>query len=458
VASGKEISGVFTSLDSIVFKCQNNALNPIPATPSWIATLVWGMDSTLVSPDDTFTLTMPCVFSIPLGSNTLDLQAEGKTYATCLVTAGGVSLPYSTIQCTVTNDILLGDVVEGTVFFPVTFNGGGSSSPADLECAVKITSGRNNIAFLDGSSLLSTVVDFNEGSENGKDLLLLNNYIKSLPASNNLQALVMGSGNCQGQTSVSLVAMTVSVGGINAAIDCDSLEPHVTNGINDWSFPESSEPGDFDFYTECSPGRVLFLVNDLAPGLRPYMNFAFSDPTSDAIQVQVSVSNACDDGTEYTDAYLTIYNRLVNEEAGSSGRIIPRPITTVTTPCTGTITITSTAFGNDGTNTEIIEVPITTTTITTAWSGSFTTSTTAIGEGTNTVIIEILIPTVTITTGWTGSDTTTTTATGDDGTNTLIIETPVPTVTITTPWTGADTTSVTITGTDGTNTLAIETP
>lgn len=64
IVRAAEITGVFTSFDSLVF--QNGGTYPYeaPANPSWIATLSWAMDGNVVAPGDTFTLHMPCTFKL----------------------------------------------------------------------------------------------------------------------------------------------------------------------------------------------------------------------------------------------------------------------------------------------------------------------------------------------------------------------------------------------------------
>ena len=53
------------------------------ATPTWTAVIGWSLDGATASAGDTFTLDMPCVFKFITDQTSIDLVADGRTYATC---------------------------------------------------------------------------------------------------------------------------------------------------------------------------------------------------------------------------------------------------------------------------------------------------------------------------------------------------------------------------------------
>ncbi|CAK7913340.1 flocculation protein Flo5p [[Candida] anglica] len=147
--------------------------------------------------------------------------------------------------------------------------------------------------------------------------------------------------------------------------------------------------------------------------------------------------------------------------------LCPVPVTTITTPWTGTFTSTSTLTPSnpDGTTTVEIFTPPQLTTVTTPWTGTFTsTSTITPSNSDGTTTVEIFTPPhlTTVTTPWTGTFTSTSTITpsNSDGTTTVEIFTPPHLTTVTTPWTGTFTSTSTITpsNSDGTTTVEIFTP
>ncbi|CAK7915503.1 flocculation protein Flo5p [[Candida] anglica] len=147
--------------------------------------------------------------------------------------------------------------------------------------------------------------------------------------------------------------------------------------------------------------------------------------------------------------------------------LCPVPVTTITTPWTGTFTSTSTLTPSnpDGTTTVEIFTPPQLTTVTTPWTGTFTsTSTITPSNSDGTTTVEIFTPPhlTTVTTPWTGTFTSTSTITpsNSDGTTTVEIFTPPHITTVTTPGTGTATSTLTITpsNSDGTTTVEIFTP
>ena len=51
----KEITGIFTSFDSLTYSDAGNYGYQGPGNPTWTATLGWSLDGSVASPGDTFT-------------------------------------------------------------------------------------------------------------------------------------------------------------------------------------------------------------------------------------------------------------------------------------------------------------------------------------------------------------------------------------------------------------------
>ncbi|ODV77031.1 uncharacterized protein CANTADRAFT_29324, partial [Suhomyces tanzawaensis NRRL Y-17324] len=386
--------------DSLVSKPQPAVNITTPATPSWVASLSWAMSANAVVPGDTFGLTMPCVFTFTNGNKTFDLQAEGKTYATCLLTAGEMSLSYSSVQCTVTNEINNGDVVDGIAYFPITFNVGGSSNPVDLECSTRFKPGMNTITFSDGKNSLSNTAIFNGGEEisrivlvqEGNNLVLANetSHVRYLPQQGVYQGFEV-SEDC-GENESTCVEMGLFLNG--GSLNCSSLNVFIAkpNEFNEWGFPTIARKVKYRLFF-CTNQQVTLKVDQTPPGYRVYFDIQFKYPPVSRIGTRSFASTFCGLDNHYSTWGKTISSLKVGE-AGSNGHILKNSSTT---------------------------------TVTSGWTGSFTTTVTRPGNGTNTVIVETPVPTTattTVSSGWTGSLTTSVSRTGTDGTNTLIVETP----------------------------------
>ncbi|ODV79533.1 bacterial adhesin [Suhomyces tanzawaensis NRRL Y-17324] len=361
VAAGKQVSGVFTSFDSLKYQKGANYPNITPATPSWVATLSWSLDAAKVAPGDTFTLTLPCVFKFTTDSNTINLQADGATYATCTLTGGEILVPYSSMQCTVTNQISNVNLADGTVYFPLTFSVGGSANLADLQNANCFTAGTNTVTFKDGDKALSTTVDFNGGSSNNQGIDSLNYNLKVLPSINTYQHYAL-AGNCPDGYS----SGTLGISGVNAVIDCSSVHAGITNDINAWYYPKSSS-SDFQFQASCSSNQYTITYSNIPAGYRPFIDFLSTNPGV-SLRTVYTDTFTCKNGRRTNDGLTRTWGSYNNGGTGSNGNVVKIVTLTWTGTTTGITTLPfSTGPGN--TQTVVVEVPVPTTTVTSTWTG-----------------------------------------------------------------------------------------
>lgn len=122
MVAGKQVSGVFTEILSLVFKGGTDNV-AAPMTPSWYVGMNWVIDGSAVSAGDTFTLNLPCVFKFttPAKTKSINLAAGGQVYATCNLYSGEVITSFSQLQC-VASDTLDHNVnVSGNVNFLIAF-------------------------------------------------------------------------------------------------------------------------------------------------------------------------------------------------------------------------------------------------------------------------------------------------------------------------------------------------
>ncbi|ODV77179.1 agglutinin-like protein, partial [Suhomyces tanzawaensis NRRL Y-17324] len=461
IATGKQVSGIFKSLDSVVYQLPPGSffLHKTPGSPTWFATLSWEMDDSLVFPGDTFTLTMPYVFKFITSATSVSLTANGETFATCSLEGGELLVPFSLVKCTASDAIgsrdLLGHaiVAMGTIQVPFVFNNGGSSESVDLEGANGLVAGENTITFRDGDNELSTIAVFEGGSNSGNPPNALNFNSKVLPGLNLYQLTMLG-GVCPDGYASGTIGLTVE----QTNIDCETVKVGFTNDVNDFLFPKTYTD-DFQFEETCSSTGYTVTYSNIPAGYRPFLGLLSDNPVGSFGPVTHYVDRyTCNSGQTSNNDETRYWGRYQNSDPNSDGGRV-RIITLTYRGSTTALTTLPFTPGPGNTRTVVVQVPVPTTTVTSSWTGLVTTTITQTAEPgeTATVIIEVPYPVVTITTPWTGTDITSVTVTGTDGTNTLVIETPIPTVTITTPWTGTDISTTTATG-NGTNTVIIETP
>ncbi|ODV81080.1 uncharacterized protein CANTADRAFT_99419 [Suhomyces tanzawaensis NRRL Y-17324] len=285
LAAAKQIEGVFTSFDSIQLSAIPEVQFPTPATPSHLLHFSWEMNSTFASPGDKFVLRMTCVYSVTLGKDTFELIAEGKTYAICSITNAELSDRISLLDCTVTDEINNGDVVEGRAFIPVTFNIGGRASPFDEECALRIIPGSvpvDSLAFGTGNHSISTATNFIGVPESGNDASDVSSIVRYVPSTDNFDGYAVGPSRCLVGSTFN--EFTLMVPGAN--IDCDSVKVHVTDAFNIWGLPAIHY--EEEIYSECSSERIYVRTEaTLGKGVTPFVEYKFTKPGTDIIQTSL---------------------------------------------------------------------------------------------------------------------------------------------------------------------------
>ncbi|ODV80435.1 uncharacterized protein CANTADRAFT_43063, partial [Suhomyces tanzawaensis NRRL Y-17324] len=432
LAAGKQVSGVFKSLDSFVYQMPPGSYYPnkTPASPTWFATLSWEMDSDKISPGDTFTLTMPYVFKFISTTSTIALTADGDTYATCNLIGGELVVAYSSVECTATNSIKETDNIKeafGTLKLPLVLNTGSSANSVDLEAAKVFNPGTNTVTFRDGNNVLSTTATFEGGNNNGNIPSGLNFNTRVLP-NLNLYELYLLAGDCPDGYASGTLGIAVE----QSNIDCETVHAGISNNLNGWLFPKSFSK-DFQFKATCSPTGYQITYSNIPAGYRPFIDMLSDNPAgSTGLFTRYTDTYTCKSGKKATNDDVRSWGRYQNSDPNSNGGRV-KIITVTYTGSTTSVTTLPFSSGEGNTRTVVVDVPVPTTTITSTWSGLVTTSITrsATPGQTATVIVEVPSPVVTRTTAWTGTITTTTTARGTDGTNTVIIETPVPATTYT---------------------------
>ena len=142
VSTAKTITGVFNSFDSLTWTRSVEYAYKGPETPTWNAVLGWSLNSTTADPGDTFNLILPCVFKFITTQTSVDLTADGVSYATCDFNAGEEFTTFSSLSCTVNSVSVSYARVSGTVKLPITFNVGGTGSSVDLADSKCFTAGK----------------------------------------------------------------------------------------------------------------------------------------------------------------------------------------------------------------------------------------------------------------------------------------------------------------------------
>ena len=269
----KEISGVFIGFESLTWDKAGNYAYQGPQYPTWNAVLDWSLDGTTTSPGDTFTLIMPCVFKFTTSATSVDLTANGITYATCDLHAGEEFTTYSSLTCTVTDSLSSVHEAMGTVTIPLAFNVGGSGSSVDIADSTCFTAGTNTVTFQDGDTSISTQAYFAAATGSSSGLLY---FQRSVPSLNKLNALAILPDCPNGYTSGTL---GFSSSNSRFLIDCSSAEAYITNLLNSWNYPTSADS--FSYTQTCTSKSFQITFNNIPAGYRPYIAALVQAPSSD---------------------------------------------------------------------------------------------------------------------------------------------------------------------------------
>ncbi|RCK57453.1 Agglutinin-like protein 1 [Candida viswanathii] len=431
--SSAEISGTFASFNSLKWTSSIGATFDYasPGSPTWTADLGWSLDGATAKPGDTFNLIMPCVFKFITDQTSIDLVADGTTYATCELHPGEEFTTFSSLGCTVSTALRSDIRVIGTVRIPLSFNAGGTSTSTSLKDSTCFTPGVNTVTFKDEDKEISTKAHFTPSSRDPSEAFEYQRIIPSMDRSSGVITLLSGEPQFQ--------------------LGCSSVVAGTTNQLNAWLFPTNKNS--LSYSTNCGTRSVSVTFRDVPAGLRPFftVNSQFLDTQKYPIYFDIDYTCVGDEPQTSTSAWSwTPYNY---SQTDSNGAVVY--LTTVTV--TGSTTrVTTLPFDpeTDRTKTIVVFEPITTTTITT----SYTTVTATTGE-TATVIVDVPYHSTTaVSTCWTGEGTTTNTIIATtDSIDTVLIETPLPNPATTTRYSDVTTpTTNTETATHGgTNTVVI---
>ena len=455
VSTAKTITGVFNSFDSLTWTRSVEYVYKGPETPTWNAVLGWSLNSTTADPGDTFNLILPCVFKFITTQTSVDLTADGVSYATCDFNAGEEFTTFSSLSCTVNSVSVSYARVSGTVKLPITFNVGGTGSSVDLADSKCFTAGKNTVTFMDGDTKISTTVDFDASPVSPSGYITSSRIIPSL---NKLSSLFVVP-QCENGYTSGIMGFVASNG---ATIDCSNINIGISKGLNDWNFPVSSES--FSYTKTCTSTSITVEFQNVPAGYRPFVDAYISAENIDKYTLTYANEYTCENGNTVVDPFTLTWWGYKNSEADSDGDVI---VVTTRTVTDSTTAVTTLPFNPSVDKTETIEIlqPIPTTTITTSYIGistSYETLTGTIG-GTATVIVDTPYHiTATVTNFWTGSITTTTTYTNPTGSiDTVIVQIPLPdpTTTITEFWSESFASTTTITNPpDGTNSVIVKEP
>ncbi|RCK62952.1 Agglutinin-like protein 5 [Candida viswanathii] len=438
-----EISGIFTSFESLTFSHPRLQYTP-PDFPTWTA----------------FIVTTPEV----------DLVASGQTYATCRLNAGEEFVPFSTVQCTVSDNVEPGETYNGEVSLPFSFNAGGSGSSTDIEASRCFVPGENTITFTDGDNRLSIQAYFDPNPTDPSGLVSAQKLIQSLAQSLALVILP----ECPNGYRSGTLGISSTAEGYN--IDCNSAQAGLTSELNAWVKPVDAL--DFPYTSECTSSGFSISFLNIQPGYRVFLNALATVPSDAAYRVNYDVRYQCVGG-DYTDASMTkLWNPYQRLEADLYGQVIvittrtvteattyvttlpfdpaiqntktvevvkQIPLTTITDSYVGVTTRTSTLAAVIGqTGTVLVETPYhLTTTITSFWSEQYTSTLTEIAslDSIDTVLVNYPVnPSTTITSIWNEDYSTTYTETNGIGETdyVFVMFPPNPTLTTQEFWTGSD--------------------
>ena len=454
----KTISGVFTSFNSLTYTNTGNYPYGGPGYPTWTAVLGWSLDGTLASPGDTFTLVMPCVFKFITTQTSVDLTANGVKYATCTFHAGEDFTTFSSMSCVVNNGLASNIRAFGTVRLPISFNVGGTGSSVNIQDSKCFTAGTNTVTFTDGDHKISTTVNFPKTPQSSSSLVY---FARVIPSLDKLSSLVVASQCTAGYASG---VLGFSATKDDVTIDCSTIHVGITNGLNSWNMPVSSES--FSYTKTCTPNSFIITYENVPAGYRPFIDSYVKKSATATNGFNLNYTNIynCMDGKKGNDPLIYFWTSYTNSDAGSNGAAV---VVTTRTVTDSTTAITTLPFDPTVDKTKTIEViePIPTTTITTSYVGistSLSTKTATIG-GTATVVVDVPYhTTTTITSIWTGSATTSSTYTNPtDSIDTVVVQVPLPNPTVTTTqfWSGSVPTTETVTtGPQGTDSVIIKEP
>ncbi|KAK6875191.1 Agglutinin-like protein 6, partial [Candida tropicalis] len=327
----KEITGIFTSFDSLTYSDAGNYGYQGPGNPTWTATLGWSLDGSVASPGDTFTLIMPCVFKFTSSSTSVDLTADGVTYATCKLNNGEEFTTFSSMSCVVNSALTSDTQAFGTVTVPFSFNVGGTGSSVDLEDSTCFTAGTNTVTFKDGDNELSINAVFEKTTASVSDEII---FVRSVPSIGKLQQISIAKDCPSGYESG---YMSIIIRDNSAVMDCSSTHIGITNDLNDWNQPTNSET--FSYTESCSATNFTISFTDIEAGYRPFMDSFLTATANARFNVDYIYKYTCKNGDTVDKTNSRVYAPYINSNTDSNGAILVITTRTGTQSTTGVTTL-----------------------------------------------------------------------------------------------------------------------
>ncbi|EGW31962.1 uncharacterized protein SPAPADRAFT_152224, partial [Spathaspora passalidarum NRRL Y-27907] len=396
-ATAEQVSGIFTSFDSLEWEKAANYGYASPAYPSWIATLSWAIKGSKVSAGDTFTLTLPCVFKFTTTQTSVNLNVGSTNYATCTFNPGDIVVAFSKLDCVMLDTVTSSLDAHGSINFPVAFNVGGSALSTDLEDSTCFADGENTVSFFDGDNKLSTQAIFSGGSTDDPEKIVYGNRV--VPSLNKQQHFLLG-GNCPKGYSSGSIGLEIKNSG--PKFDCDSIHMKITNSLNAWFLPENADD-DFDFTYTCTSTSFVVDYKNIPAGYRPFIDTLVDIANGQSITLNYINNYICDGSkTTTNNGKIIAWAAYENNVAGGNGE----EVKVVTSTYTGSTTEVSTMpfeTSKDKTITIVVNVPVPTVTTTTTYVGistSYTTESALPGSTASVIEYEPIHTTTTITTCW----------------------------------------------------------
>lgn len=311
----KEVSGIFTSLNSISLYTGNGyPFDFYNVNVGWKITSAQNVQT-----GDTFTLNMPNVFEVRLTSsgsfrNNFDIVlSNGQHIASCNFNQAGGRASSTSINCQVTADISDYSTLSGSISFDAVFDGGGRIETTSA--ASRWTSGTNTITF---NNNLSNTVSFN--TPNTDTSQFLSRYTMKGDV---FYYYLAPSDLCYGQGIRSgTFTFTVSQGpGGNFGVLNQSLtETYTTNNISPFGYPISYSALNSGSSSYSNSGRQLTTTFRSIPAGNRFWFSGFSaySYVSGTYTVSYDLEVTCNNGWSDSDRN-TISLQIVQGGTGSYG-------------------------------------------------------------------------------------------------------------------------------------------
>lgn len=295
VVWGKHVTGVFTEIQS-VSPLYHYESDPVA---TYVMTVLWELAGSEVSPGDTFSLSLPCVFVFPMSAVSFGIPG-GNNYFSCNFTSGLRTTVDSTVECVIGTDVPPGIFLTGAVSFAVEFNVGFGGSQFDLYCSKQFKAGTNSISINDGSNDISISADilsqYSMGVPDQRAPFSFFRLASDLPRLNSpaKRQIAQYTGNCTDGYKSGSITVTPKTG----QFDCDTSIAAVANKFNDFKVPESIDSLLLSF--TCLPSKIQLDYLELSAGYRPFVSIFLEG--DDLYQLEVVQDTICSNGDDLSYA------------------------------------------------------------------------------------------------------------------------------------------------------------